>query len=64
MRVVLAITCAVPSSKTVIPVNGPLTMGEWIQRLVETAEIHAVLIDTLHQMLKASEKTPKPERPG
>ena len=39
-------------------------MGEWIQRLVETAEIHAVLIDTLHQMLKASEKTPKPERPG
>lgn len=55
---------SMPNEATYDPVNGPLTMGEWIQRLVETAEIHAVLIDTLHQMLKAAEKTPKTERPG
>lgn len=46
------------------PVKGPLTTSKWIQRLVETVEIHAVLIDTLNQMLKAAEKTSKPKRPG
>ncbi|MEZ6011350.1 MAG: hypothetical protein R3C08_05700 [Hyphomonas sp.] len=34
------------------PVADQLTIGEWGPRLVETAEIHAVLIEALNQALK------------
>ena len=36
-----------------------LTTGEWIQRLVETVEIQAVLIEQLNQRSKANEHAPK-----
>lgn len=39
-----------------------LAAGEWIQRLVETAEIQAVLIETLNQRLKAVEAERPPKR--
>lgn len=39
-----------------------LSAGEWIQRLVETAEIQAVLIETLNQRLKAVETARPPKR--
>ena len=37
------------------PVNDQLTTGEWIQRLVETVEIQAVLIEQLNQRTKGQQ---------
>jgi len=44
---------AMPNETEFDPVNGQLTTGEWIQRLVETAEIQAVLIEELNARVKA-----------
>lgn len=44
---------AMPNEATFDPVNGQLTTGEWIQRLVETVEIQAVLIEELNLRVKA-----------
>jgi hypothetical protein len=52
---------AMPDEARFDPVNGQLTTGEWIQRLVETAEIQAVLIEQLNEQVKALET--KPGRP-
>ena len=46
---------AMPNEAAYDPVNGPLAAGEWIQRLVETVEIQAVLIETLNERVKAVE---------
>ncbi len=46
---------AMPNEATFDPVNGQLTAGEWIQRLVETVEIQAVLIEQLNTRLKPLE---------
>lgn len=43
---------AMPNEATFDPVNGQLTAGEWVQRLVETVEIQAVLIEELNQRTK------------
>ncbi len=43
---------AMPNEAAFDPVNGQLTTGEWIQRLVETAEIQAVLIEALNERVK------------
>ena len=43
---------SMPNEAAFDPVHGQLTTGEWIQRLVETVEIHAVLIDALNKALK------------
>lgn len=45
---------SMPNEEKFDPVQGMAT-GAWIQRLVETAEIQAVLIDRLHERLKAVE---------
>lgn len=42
-------------NETKFDVEQGMATGAWIQRLVETAEIQAVLIDQLHQRLKALE---------
>ncbi len=44
---------AMPNEATFDPVGGQLTTGEWIQRLVETVEIQAVLIEELNQRTKS-----------
>lgn len=49
---------SMPNEATFDPEKG-MAAGEWVQRLVEAAEIQAVLIETLNQRLKALE-----ERPG
>lgn len=46
---------AMPNEATFDPVNGQLTTGEWIQRLVETVEIQAVLIEQLNARVKTLE---------
>lgn len=46
---------AMPNEAAFDPVNGQLTAGEWIQRLVETVEIQAVLIEQLNARVKALE---------
>jgi hypothetical protein len=43
---------ALPNEAKLDPVKG-LATGEWIQRLIETVETQAVLIETLNQRLKA-----------
>ncbi|WP_428406987.1 DUF2793 domain-containing protein [Hyphococcus sp.] len=48
---------ALPDEAAFDPVNGQLTTGEWIQRLVETVEIQAVLIEELNQRTKTQGKT-------
>ena len=47
---------SLPNEATFDPVNGQLAAGEWVQRLVETVEIQAVLIEHLNQRVKALEK--------
>ncbi len=46
---------SMPNEATYDPVNAPMAAGEWIQRLVETAEIQAVLIEQLNERVKALE---------
>jgi hypothetical protein len=48
---------SMPNEAAFDPEKG-MAAGEWIQRLVETAEIQAVLIETLNQRLKAVEEGP------
>ncbi len=43
---------SMPNEAAFDPVNDQLTTGEWIQRLVETVEIQAVLIEQLNQRTK------------
>ncbi len=45
---------SMPNEATFDPENG-LSSGEWVQRLVETVEIQAVLIEELNQRLKMLE---------
>ncbi|WP_411816577.1 DUF2793 domain-containing protein [Hyphococcus sp. DH-69] len=45
---------AMPDEAQYDPATG-LAAGAWIQRLIETAEIHAVLIEALNQKVKALE---------
>jgi Protein of unknown function (DUF2793) len=52
---------SMPNETTFDPVNGQLATGEWVQRLVETVEIQAVLIEQLNKRVKALE-TAKPVR--
>lgn len=49
---------AMPNEADFDPVNGQMSSGEWVQRLVETAEIQAVLIEELNTRIKALEKKP------
>ncbi len=49
---------SMPNEAAFDPENGQLTTGEWIQRLVETVEIQAVLIEELNGRLKALETAP------
>lgn len=49
---------AMPDEAAFDPEQG-LPAGDWIQRLVETAETQAVLIDQLHQRVTALEVTPR-----
>lgn len=49
---------ALPNEAAFDPVNGQLTAGEWVQRLVETVEIQAVLIEQLNERIKALEARP------
>ncbi len=51
---------SMPNEAAFDPANG-LSSGEWIQRLVETVEIQAVLIEQLNQRVKVIE-TAKPAR--
>lgn len=54
---------AMPNEAAFDPVNGQLTTGEWIQRLVETVEIQAVLIEALNERTKRPLTAPvKPGR--
>ena len=46
---------SMPNEAAFDPVNGQLTTGEWIQRLLETVEIQAVLIEQLNARLKTLE---------
>jgi len=43
---------SMPNEENYDPVNSPLSTGEWIQRLLEDAEIKAVHIDAMHTMIK------------
>lgn len=43
---------SLPNEAGFDPVSGQLTTGEWIQRLVETVEIQAVLIEQLNERTK------------
>jgi uncharacterized protein DUF2793 len=45
---------SMPNEATFDPANG-LSSGEWVQRLVETVEIQAVLIEELNQRVKVLE---------
>ncbi len=45
---------SMPDEATFDPEAG-LSTGDWVQRLLETAEIQAVLIDALHERVKALE---------
>ncbi len=51
---------SMPNEATFDPVNGQMTTGEWVQRLVETVEIQAVLIEKLNQLVKTLEITKSP----
>ena len=42
-----------PNEEKYDPVDGALATGEWIQRLIETVEIQAVLIEHLNTEVKA-----------
>ncbi|MEX6632524.1 DUF2793 domain-containing protein [Hyphococcus lacteus] len=53
---------AMPDEANFNPEQG-LPAGAWVQRLIETAEIHAVLIETLNQKIKALEEA-SPGRSG
>jgi len=44
---------AMPNEATYDTVNGRLTTGEWIQRLVETVEVHAILKEKMRDEYKA-----------
>jgi hypothetical protein len=46
---------SMPNETKYDPVDGTLTTGEWIQRLLETVEIQAIHIEGLNQRLKALE---------
>lgn len=46
---------SMPNKAHFDPVNGQLATGEWIQRLVETVEIQAVLIEQLNERVKTLE---------
>ena len=43
---------SMPNEVNFDPVNGKMSAGEWVQRLVETVEIQAVLIEELNQRTK------------
>lgn len=47
---------AMPNETKYDPVDGKLPTGSWVQRLVETAEVQAVLIERLNQITKDQEK--------
>jgi len=47
---------ALPNETKFDPVDGKLSTGEWLQRLVETVETQAILIEELNQRLKTVEK--------
>ena len=51
-------------NETTYDANKGLAAGEWIQRLVETVEIHAVLIEELNQRTKKSLAGRQTERPA
>lgn len=46
---------SMPNEAGFDPENEPLSTGEWIQRLIETVEIQAVLIEELHTRIKTLE---------
>lgn len=46
---------ALPNEANFDPVNGKLSTGEWLQRLVETVETQAILIEELNQRIKVLE---------
>jgi hypothetical protein len=46
---------SMPNEQKYDSVDGTLTTGEWIQRLLETVEIQAIHIEGLNQRLKALE---------
>lgn len=46
---------AMPNEAKYDPVDGKLATGAWVQRLVETSEVQAVLIEQLNQITKAQE---------
>ncbi len=52
---------AMPNEASFDPTEG-LATGAWIQRLVETVEVQAVLIEALNQRLKIIEKARPPKR--
>jgi hypothetical protein len=47
---------SMPNEDNYDPVKAPLASGEWIQRLVETVEVQAVLIEKLNQKVKTLER--------
>ena len=51
-------------NETAFDPNDGLATGEWIQRLVETVEIQAVLIEQTNQRLKALESKPGSKQAG
>lgn len=46
---------SLPNEAAFDAATAPLSTGEWVQRLIETVEIQAVLIEALNQRLKALE---------
>ena len=44
-----------PNEETFDPEKG-MAVGDWVQRLIETVEIQAVLIEELHQRVNALAK--------
>ena len=46
---------SLPNEATYDPINNKLDIGSWVQRLVETVEIQAVLIEQLNQKVKILE---------
>jgi hypothetical protein len=44
-----------PNEEKYDPIDGAMATGSWVQRLIETVEIQAVLIEQLNQRLKSLE---------
>ena len=46
---------SMPNEEKYDPIDGAMATGSWVQRLIETVEIQAVLIEQLNQRLKSLE---------